>query len=351
MMAHPLSDPAGTLVTVVQALGAEILRLLSSPASPVSMLSLAAALILGAAFLLSTRRRGGRPLPIRVLARALFPRRITHAASTRTDLIFALFNIFAFGVLFGWGLLSYRMVGAATGQGLTHLFGPAAPSGLNDTAAGAILTVAMFLAYELAFWIDHYTSHHVRFFWEIHKVHHTATVLTPLTLFRVHPIETIKLTNIMAVVMGLTFAGVSYLLGQPVNQIQLFGQNAILLVLMIMTSHLQHTHLWIAFTGPLGKVMISPAHHQIHHSDNPADFGKNLGGYLALFDWMFDTLRVPPAKRPPLTFGVAPQTAADHGFAGVAWRPVQAAIRQLTSPVDEPAVDPLSARPRREAGA
>lgn len=343
MISRLFSDPAGTLAAAAQTLGAKILGLLSSPASPVSMLSLATALLLGAVFLLTTRRRRGRPLPLRVLARAMFPRRIIRAASTRTDFIFALFNIFAFSLLFGWGLLSYRMVGAATGQGLTHLFGPAAPSGLNDTVAGAILTAAMFLAYELAFWIDHYTSHHVRFFWEIHKVHHTATVLTPLTVFRVHPIETIKLTNIMAVVMGVTFAVVTHLLGQPVSQIQLFGHNAILLLLMIVTSHLQHTHLWIAFTGPLGRVMISPAHHQIHHSDNPADFGKNLGGYLALFDWMFGTLRLPGARRPAgLTFGVAPASASDHAFAGVAIQPVRDALAQL-APARATPVGPIAA--------
>lgn len=347
MMSRLLSDPAGTAAAAVQAFGANLLSLLASPGSPVSLLSLTTAFFLGAAFLLAMRGRGGRPVPVKVLLRALFPRRITHATSTRTDLGFALFNIFAFGTLFGWGVLSYRLVGAAAGQGLTHLFGAPVPSGLDDTAAAAILTIALFLAYELGFWVDHYTSHHVRFFWEIHKVHHTATVLTPLTIFRVHPIEAIKLANILAVVMGLTFACVSYLIGKPVAQLELFGHNAILLVLAILISHLQHTHLWIAFTGPLGRVAISPAHHQIHHSDDPADFGTNLGGYLAIWDWAFGTLRVPPAKRPTaLTFGVAPATAADHSFSGVAIQPVRSAFRQLRGAEPEPAeAGSISVRP------
>lgn len=343
-MAKWVADPAGALVAAAASFGSRLVNLVISPASPVSLLSLFTALFLGAAFLIATRRRG-RQVPIKVLARALFPRRITHAASTRTDLGFALFNIFAFGTLFGWGLMSYRIVGAAAGHGLVQIFGAPTPSGLDGAVASAILTVALFLAYELAFWIDHYTSHHIRFFWEIHKVHHTATVLTPLTIFRVHPIEAIKLANILAVVMGLTFAVVTHLVGAPVSQIQLFGQNAILLMLMIVAAHLQHTHLWIPFTGPLGRIMISPAHHQIHHSDNPADFGTNLGGYLAVFDWMFGTLRVPPVKRPRLTFGVSPQAETDHAFASVALRPVQSAFRQLRGSSTEPAADPLSVRP------
>ena len=59
--------------------------------------------------------------------------------------------------------------------------------------------------------------------------------------------------------------------------------------------HLQHSQVWIAFTGWLGRLFMSPAHHQIHHSSNPAHFNKNLGSCLALWDWMFGTLHVPSA--------------------------------------------------------
>ena len=61
--------------------------------------------------------------------------------------------------------------------------------------------------------------------------------------------------------------------------------------------HLQHTQLWIPFTGWLGRVFMSPAHHQIHHSAIPAHFNKNMGSCLALWDWMFGTLYVPAAER------------------------------------------------------
>ena len=57
--------------------------------------------------------------------------------------------------------------------------------------------------------------------------------------------------------------------------------------------HLQHSHMWISFRGLLGRVFISPAHHQVHHSDNPKHFNTNYGSCLALWDWMFGTLYVP----------------------------------------------------------
>ena len=69
--------------------------------------------------------------------------------------------------------------------------------------------------------------------------------------------------------------------------------------------HLQHSHVWIPFTGLLGRIMMSPAHHQIHHSMNPKHFNRNLGGVLAIFDWAFGTLHIPSKTPEKLTFGVA----------------------------------------------
>jgi sterol desaturase/sphingolipid hydroxylase (fatty acid hydroxylase superfamily) len=53
----------------------------------------------------------------------------------------------------------------------------------------------------------------------------------------------------------------------------------------------------------LGRLFVSPAHHQVHHSSNPKHFNKNFGSCLALWDWMFGTLYVPQREREPLTFG------------------------------------------------
>jgi len=79
--------------------------------------------------------------------------------------------------------------------------------------------------------------------------------------------------------------------------------------------HLQHSHMWIAFRGLAGRIFISPAHHQVHHSENPKHFNKNFGSCLALWDWMFGTLYVPAKKREKLTFGVAGRADA-HSVKG-----------------------------------
>jgi sterol desaturase/sphingolipid hydroxylase (fatty acid hydroxylase superfamily) len=61
--------------------------------------------------------------------------------------------------------------------------------------------------------------------------------------------------------------------------------------------------MWIAFRGVLGRIFVSHAHHQVHHSANPKHFNKNLGSCLALWDRMFGTLYVSEKTREPLTIG------------------------------------------------
>jgi sterol desaturase/sphingolipid hydroxylase (fatty acid hydroxylase superfamily) len=62
--------------------------------------------------------------------------------------------------------------------------------------------------------------------------------------------------------------------------------------------------MWIAFTGLAGRILQSPAHHQLHHSANPIHYNRNLGFALALWDWAFGTLAVPTRARERIAFGV-----------------------------------------------
>ena len=140
----------------------------------------------------------------------------------------------------------------------------------------------LFLAYELGYWLNHYLSHRIAFLWEFHKVHHTATVLTPLTNFRVHPVYMCIFLNILSLFTGLANGVGDYLFGQSPGQYGVNETNLILVFFIYLYVHLQHTQLWIPFTGWLGRVFMSPAHHQIHHSSDPAHFNKNMGSCLAL---------------------------------------------------------------------
>ncbi len=299
--------------------------------STFSLVSLASALAVASLATAAGRlRRRGR-LRWRVLVRAMRPRPAVLGRSGRTDFGFFLMNTFSTGGLIGWALLSQGGVATWTAARLASVLGPS-PALAGGLAASAATTAAMFLAYEVGYWIDHWTSHHVATFWEIHKVHHTAEALSPLTNFRVHPLETLKFYNVVMLTTGVTAGGLDWLFGPSHGRLMLLGADVVALAFMLTIAHLQHSHVWISFRGPLGRLLLSPAHHQIHHSTDPRHFGRNLGSALAVFDWLFGTLYLPSAKRQALSFGVEGETHDVHSVSGALLTPMAKAFRALRLP-------------------
>ena len=304
-------------------------KALLSPGSHASLASLLSAFCIALLVLAARRLRKGRRLRLKPLLRALFPKSIVTSRSNVADIGYFYFNVFVFGLVFGWALLSYVALSRAVVDLLTAAFGPTQPSALPAIVARSIITVMLFLAYELGYWVNHYLSHRIPFLWEFHKVHHSATVLTPLTNFRVHPVYMCVFLNVLALFIGVANGVGDYLLGQSTDQYGLSETNIILVFFIYLYVHLQHTQLWIPFTGWLGRLLMSPAHHQIHHSGNPVHFNKNLGSCLAVWDWMFRTLYVPAAEREHLEFGVEADRADAHTIRGELIAPFGRAARLL----------------------
>ena len=282
----------------------QLSHLMFSVGSHFSFSSLALALLISAGFFAFQRYRRGRRIRLRTIARALFPRRILRSRSNQADIGYFFFNVFVFGLMFGWAVLSYQFISNGIIAGLVALFGPVEPSVLPVWVSRSVITLMLFLAYELGYWFNHWLSHKVPFLWEFHKVHHTAEVLTPITNFRVHPVYAWIFANILAFSAAVANGFGHYMFGDMAYQYALNDTNIILVVFIHAYVHLQHSHMWISFRGLLGRIFISPAHHQIHHSGNPVHYNSNYGSCLALWDWMFGTLYVPAKEREKLTFGV-----------------------------------------------
>lgn len=279
-------------------------KLLFSLGSHFSLTSLGMALLIATAFFAAQRLRRGRKLRWRTIWRALFPKRIVAAKSNQADIGYMFFNVFVFGIVFGWAVLSYRTISNGVMQGAVALFGPTEPSMWPSWLQRTVITVMLFLAYELGYWFNHWLSHKVPLLWEFHKVHHSAEVLTPLTNFRVHPVYAWIFANILAFAAAIANGAGHYLFGATLPQYALSDTNMILVLFIHSYVHLQHSHMWIAFRGVWGRILISPAHHQVHHSADPRHFNKNFGSCLALWDWMFGTLYIPSKQREALEFGV-----------------------------------------------
>jgi sterol desaturase/sphingolipid hydroxylase (fatty acid hydroxylase superfamily) len=322
-------------------------KLFFSFGSHFSLTSLAAALAFSTLFFVHQRRKRGRRVRLKTILRALFPKRIFNHPSNQADIGYLFFNVYVFGVVFGWAVLSYQFMTNGIIAGLVALLGPVEPSALPTLVTRSIITLMLFLAYELGYWFNHWLSHKVPVLWEFHKVHHTAEVLTPLTNFRVHPVYTWIFANILALSAAIANGLGNYMFGQTAYQYAFSDTNIILVLFIHGYVHLQHSHMWISFRGALGRIFVSPAHHQVHHSSNPKHFNKNFGSCLALWDWMFGTLYIPDAEREPLTFGFADHPDA-HTLKGELVAPLVNAVGHL-KPLLQRLRD-LARMPEREAG-
>jgi sterol desaturase/sphingolipid hydroxylase (fatty acid hydroxylase superfamily) len=165
-----------------------------------------------------------------------------------------------------------------------------------------LLTVLAFLMADFGFFFAHYLLHRIPILWYFHEVHHSAEVLTPVTVYRVHPVEEIVNGCVGAVVGALAAATYAAVAGRDVTLIALFGVNVFTFGFFLFAFQLRHSHVWLSYGPLLSFVFISPAQHQIHHSRDPRHWGKNFGFVLAVWDIMFRSLYV-PRTREGLRFG------------------------------------------------
>jgi len=308
-------------------------HVLLAPGSLFSLWSLTAALVISALFLLARKRMGPR-----LLLRALLPRKLWRSRSSRLDIGFFLLNTFVTGTLIGWAILSFGGISHTALDTARHLFGQSPLPVPPPMVRAGVLTLVLFLAYDFGYWFDHYLAHKIPLRWEFHRVHHTAEVLSPLTAYRMHPVDTLLFANIVAVITGVADGLTRYALGAPVQEMAFSGTNVLLLVFAFTTIHLQHSHIDIRFTGWLGRVLFSPAHHHIHHSSKASHYDSNLGSCLAIWDHMFGTLVMPEPHERPGKYGAeaAPQDLNDsdpHSAHGSLIAPFQRAGAQLVRAV------------------
>lgn len=147
-------------------------------------------------------------------------------------------------------------------------------------------SLVLFIIEDFSRFFVHWLYHRIPFLWKFHSVHHSARVLTPLTLYRVHCIEYF-LNNCRGVlIVGLVSGIFMYCFNGAIGFAEVFGVNLFNFLFNLAAANLRHSHIWISF-GYFEHAFISPAQHQIHHSRDKKHFDKNFGSCLAIWDKIF----------------------------------------------------------------
>jgi len=235
----------------------------------------------------------------------MFPKNIYLHASHLNDI-----KIFLFGRLLAlFGLLNVLLVSPLTIIAVVKGLNGTVGAG-GEVAAGAGVSQALLvtLIYVIVsdfcvYWV-HRLHHEWPVIWPFHAVHHSAEVMTPITVYRKHPVYDLINMFVKNFAIGLVLGVVLYASVGQVTYFQIGQANILYVVFNLLGANFRHSHIWIGYGRTLEHVLISPAQHQIHHSAAVAHHNKNYGEIFALWDWMFGTLYV-PEKREHLTFGLA----------------------------------------------
>jgi sterol desaturase/sphingolipid hydroxylase (fatty acid hydroxylase superfamily) len=173
---------------------------------------------------------------------------------------------------------------------LTDNFGYVKINILSYSQVVVVFTITLFVVSDFTRYWLHRMLHTIPFLWEFHKVHHSAKVLTPITFYRVHPIENLLFGFRYAVSIGFVSGVFIYLFGAMIGVSEILGTNILLYIFSMMGSNLRHSHIKISYPTIVENIFISPFQHQLHHSRNY--YNKNYGGYLAIWDTLFGTLQI-----------------------------------------------------------
>ncbi|MEM7619401.1 MAG: creatininase family protein [Pseudomonadota bacterium] len=220
------------------------------------------------------------------------------------------YKFFAVNSLIYFGLISQLLVGMHTFANLfieilNAVFGTLETPAFAVTPFSVIAyTVIVVLCFDFAIYLLHYLHHRLPLLWEFHKVHHSAEVLTPMTLYRMHPVDMFLTGSAAAVLTGMAFAGFFYLTGKEPSPYTLFHLNVIVFAFYIVGYNLRHSHIWLNYPKWVSYVFVSPAQHQIHHSIDPKHFDKNMGLIFSFWDNLFGTLYIPKSYE-KLRFGLS----------------------------------------------
>jgi len=265
-----------------------------------------------------------------------FPRTVFGHASAKVDYKFFVVNKASFG-FFVAPLVAIE----PTASGWAHdlLSGDAGGLGLEaGPFALAAFTLAAILAFDFGIWLSHWLQHRVPWLWEFHKVHHSAEILTPVTNYRMHPVDEIQSAIVVGLCSGLVYGLFRFLYAEPPPEYSILGLNAALFAFYLFGFNLRHSHVWLSYPGWLSRLFVSPAQHQIHHSRDPRHFDRNFGLIFAFWDWAFGTLYVPLGKE-NLEFGLGEESRAFDGVAALYLAPFRKLLagRVTTLPRGGPA--------------
>jgi sterol desaturase/sphingolipid hydroxylase (fatty acid hydroxylase superfamily) len=214
------------------------------------------------------------------------------ARGARTDLLYTAFYLGGFYAFFVSGPM-YRLLAAVVDR-----WAPGARLNVMAPWPPWLQFLVASVVFDAILYFVHRLSHRNRWLWAFHSVHHSQSDLTPLANFRFHFVD--------ASVKGLLQFPAGLLLGVPA------GVWTVTIWVQVALDALAHSGLAWEY-GPLGRVLVSPGFHRLHHSAEERHRDRNFGLSYSFWDRLFGTAA--PDDGEPAAYG-APELHVPESITG-----------------------------------
>lgn len=188
------------------------------------------------------------------------------------NLLLVLFNILLVRLVFPFGAMGVAIYVQTKGWGLLPLLG---------LDFGLFNLLGLILLDFFIYW-QHRIFHRIPFFWRLHRVHHTDTVIDVSTALRFHSLEIVLSMFFKALlIVSFGFLPITVLIFE------------IILNGMAMFNH-ANIRLPKILDSAIKFILVTPNMHRIHHSIYPKEHHSNYGFNISIWDRVFNSYRALP---------------------------------------------------------
>lgn len=163
---------------------------------------------------------------------------------------------------------------------------------------------------DMIFYFIHLMMHRTKIGWAIHKVHHSAQVLTPITRFREHFIAAPIWGSGFAVGLAMSGGVFAYLFNGGITQITVLNLG-IFSFIYALNGNFRHYHVAFRYPRWLEYWLQSPGMHHTHHSMLEQHWTTNLGLVTSIWDRIFGTLYI-SERNEHTPWGLTPEDQAEY---------------------------------------
>lgn len=156
--------------------------------------------------------------------------------------------------------------------------------------------LCLFVLEDFLFWLEHFVDHHVRLFWAVHVTHHSSEEYNLTTGFRS--------SVFMPFYRYIYFIPLALLGFRPIDILFMYAITQ-LYGILVHTQTVRQVPKWI------GYILVTPAHHRVHHASNIPYLDKNMGMALIVWDRLFGTF-ADELPEEPLRYGLTKPLENPH---------------------------------------